>query len=99
MGLRLWKCLAPWERGYLLCAPRPDLQVVGECPGDKRKAEHISTSQADEDECTGEEKPVVSAQLERKTLASDRELALLETVEAYVPPGTFENRKALLVDT
>ena len=73
------------------------MQVVGECPGDKRKAEHISTSQVEEDECTGDEKPHASAELvERKTLASDRELARPGAIEAYVPPCTFENRKELL---
>ena len=71
------------------------MQVVGECPGDKRKIENGSTSQADDDECTGDEKavPTPTVPVSGHTLASDRELA---RIEAYVPPCTFENRKELL---
>ena len=78
------------------------MQVVGDCPGEKRKIEHISISRDDESECTGDEKAgsprgtaLVTAErvTAQRTLASDRELT---RTAPYAPPRTFENRDKML---
>ena len=77
-------------------ASQPEaMQVVGECFGDKRKIENVSTSPADEGECTGDEKAESSAKVvvARQTLPSDSELA---RTESYVPPCSFENPTEML---